>query len=51
MNQENYMTTFDKTLHLNELLLLVNDMLSIQKKTTQGLALPSHKDFHQIHVA
>ena len=31
MNQENYMTTFDKTLHVDELLLLVHDMLSIQK--------------------
>ena len=51
MNQEHNMTTCDKRLHLDELLLLAHDMLSIQKKTTQALAFPSHNDFHQIHVA
>ena len=31
MNQENYKTTFFKTLHVDELLLLAHDMLSFQK--------------------
>ena len=53
MNQENYMTTFDKTLHVCGRIVVVSiyDMLSIQKNTTQALAFPSHNDFHQIHVA
>ena len=46
-----YIITFDNTLHVDDLLLLTHDMLSIQKKTTQALAFPSHNDFHQIHVA